>query len=142
MLARPPLVRGAVGGFIKIAGIDGESEDRYHSNWIDVIRWSWGASRSEEESQAASSGGEKAVPGDITISKAVDKASPKLAELKSKQKIIPSMIVDVPRRDGKPGRVITTLKNVKVVSSTVSADGKTDKVKFAYQSYRVVFTGA
>jgi len=46
------------------------------------------------------------------------------------------------RKDGKPGREITTLKNVKIVSVTVAADGKTEKVKFAYQSYRLVFTAS
>jgi type VI secretion system secreted protein Hcp len=143
MLARPPLVRGALNAFIKIEGIEGESRDDGHEKWIDVLSFSWGMSRSAEASTSTGSGGaEKAVPGDITITKAIDRASPNLADFRTKGKIITSMIVDTVRKDGKPGREITTLKNVKIVSVTVGADGKTEKVKFAYQSYRLVFTAS
>jgi type VI secretion system secreted protein Hcp len=143
MLARPPVVKAAFNAYIKIQGIDGESDNRDHEKWSDLLSFSWGTSHSADASKAAGSGGaEKAVPGDITITKAVDRASPKLADFKAKGTTIPSMTVDTPRTDGKQGREITTLKNVKIISATVSADGKTEKVKFSYRSYRVVFTSS
>ena len=95
----------------------------------------------EDESKSAGVAGmEQAIPGFLTITKQVDGTSPKLAEFMAKGRVIPSMILEAQRKDGRPGRVITTMKNAKIVSLTASADRRSEKVKFSYQSYRVDFT--
>jgi type VI secretion system secreted protein Hcp len=143
MLARPPVLKAALNAYIKIQGIDGESDDRDHEKWSDLLSFSWGTGHSSDASKTAGGGGaEKVVPGNITITKAVDRTSPKLADLKRKGITITSVIVDTERKDGKPGREITTLKHVKIASLAVGAGGKTEKVRFAYQSYSVVYTSS
>jgi type VI secretion system secreted protein Hcp len=66
--------------FLKVSGIPGESTDDKHSDWIEVLDFGWRVS--QPASGSASSGGgasaERADFGDFTISKTLDKASPKL----------------------------------------------------------------
>jgi type VI secretion system secreted protein Hcp len=140
ILTDPALVRAKVDMFLKIDGIEGECVDRDHAGWIDAWDSLYGQSMPEDESKSAAVAGiEQAIPGVLTITKQVDGTSPKLAEFMAKGRVIPSIVLDAPRKDGKPGRVITTMKNVKIVSVTGSTDRSSEKVKFAYQSYRVDF---
>ena len=140
-LFRPAPIQAALNMFLKIYGVDGESSGEGHEKSIDVLEFSWGQSMPEDESKSAGATGvERAIPGQLTITKRVDKASPKLAEFMAKGRIISFMVLDVPRRDGKPGRVITTVRNAKVMSAVAAADRSSEKVRFVYQSYRVDFT--
>jgi type VI secretion system secreted protein Hcp len=71
----------AVDAFLKIEGIPGESTDSDHKDWIEVL--SFGAGISQPTSAVASTAG-GATSGranfqDLTITKLVDKATPKLA---------------------------------------------------------------
>jgi type VI secretion system secreted protein Hcp len=124
MLARPALIGAGTGAFVKIQGVQGESTDDKHKDWIELDSFSWGVART---SSAAAS-------GDITITKAVDRSSPKLAECRAKGSGFPEVIIDTPQTGGKPGYVTYTLKNVKIVSITPGPGGKTEKIKLAYQS--------
>ncbi|MBW2740233.1 MAG: type VI secretion system tube protein Hcp [Deltaproteobacteria bacterium] len=71
----------AFDAFLKIDGIDGESTDDAHADWIEVLSYSTGVSQTA--SGSASSGGgassERADFQDFSIVKALDKASPKLS---------------------------------------------------------------
>ncbi len=66
--------------FIKLDGIDGESTDSKHKNWIEVLSYSHGV---EQEGATRSGGGQSTVGrahfSDFSIVKTIDKASPKLA---------------------------------------------------------------
>lgn len=68
----------AVDYFLKIAGIEGESNDAQFAKWIDVESWSWGVSNSGSGAVGGGGGAGKATPTDLVIVKRVDKASPKL----------------------------------------------------------------
>ena len=71
----------AFDAFLKIDGIAGESTDDKHSEWIEVLSYSWGAHQPTSAS-ASSSGGashERANFQDFSIVKVLDKATPKLA---------------------------------------------------------------
>lgn len=61
--------------FLKISGIQGESQDRAHKDQIEVQSWSWGLARS-----TATVGGVAGKPvfEDISITKNVDRSTPKL----------------------------------------------------------------
>ena len=67
--------------FLKIEGVPGESSDDKHKEWVEVLSFHCGVS--QPESASASSHGslsaERAYFDDMTIVKAIDKASPKLA---------------------------------------------------------------
>lgn len=67
--------------FVKYDGIDGESVDREHKGWIDVLSWSWGSVREDRSGRRSSGQAPRAgSSGDISVTKQMDKASPKLAE--------------------------------------------------------------
>ena len=67
--------------FLKIDGVDGESSDDKHTDWIELLSFSHGVSQTS--SGAASSGGgrsaERCDHQDFSVVKTLDKASPKLA---------------------------------------------------------------
>ena len=64
----------AFDAFLKIDGIDGEATDQRHRDHIEVFSWSWGVANRE----ATGGGGGKVSVSEITITKEVDKSSPKL----------------------------------------------------------------
>ncbi|MBI4329217.1 MAG: type VI secretion system tube protein Hcp [Chloroflexi bacterium] len=73
----------AVDMFLKLGDIKGESTDKKHEGWIEVLSYSWGVSQpaSATATGAASTGAvtaEKASFQDFTIVKRLDKASPLL----------------------------------------------------------------
>lgn len=68
----------AVDYFLKLKGIDGESEDSKHKAEIDVESWSWGESNSGTHSGGGGGGAGKVAMQDFHFTMKVNKASPKL----------------------------------------------------------------
>ena len=68
--------------FLKVEGIPGESKDHAHKDWIEVLSFSHHITQrpSGAASTAGGAGAERCDHGPFTIVKALDKASPKLAE--------------------------------------------------------------
>jgi type VI secretion system secreted protein Hcp len=64
--------------FLKIAGIDGESQDDKHSNEIQLESWSWGETNSGTNVYGAGGGAGKVSMQDFHFVMTVNKASPKL----------------------------------------------------------------
>lgn len=64
--------------FLKVDGIEGESTHPNHGNEIEVLSWSWGVSNSGSFSGGGGGGAGKASFSDISITKTLDKSSPKL----------------------------------------------------------------
>jgi type VI secretion system secreted protein Hcp len=80
-IARPVIVNpgstsAEVDYFLKIDGVDGESKDTDHQNWIDIQSWSWGEPGSAASRRAPARDGS----GTVTIVKTVDRSSPPLTE--------------------------------------------------------------
>ena len=71
-------VPAAVDIFLKIQGVEGESQDSAHANEIDVLAWAWGMSQSG--TMHLGGGGGAGLPNfqDLSITKYVDKSTPKL----------------------------------------------------------------
>jgi type VI secretion system secreted protein Hcp len=67
----------AVDYFLKIAGIDGESNDAAHKGEIDVESWSWGESQSRQ-AVGGGAGAGKVTMNDFTFVMKLSKASPRL----------------------------------------------------------------
>ena len=68
----------AVDIFLKIANVDGESRDKSHGKEIDVLAWSWGMSNSGSAHVGGGAGAGKVNVQDLSVTKYVDSASPKL----------------------------------------------------------------
>jgi type VI secretion system secreted protein Hcp len=66
--------------FLKIPGLDGESEDATYKNCIDVESWSWGMTQSGSMHIAGGGGKGKVSIHDLSVTKNVDKASPALMQ--------------------------------------------------------------
>jgi type VI secretion system secreted protein Hcp len=71
----------AFDAFLKIDGIPGESTDDKHKDWIEVLSYGLGIQQPASASASTAGGAatERAIFQDVSITKALDKASPKLA---------------------------------------------------------------
>ena len=70
----------AVDYFLKIDGIEGESQDATHRGEIQLSSWSWGASNTGTMQAGGGGGGGKASMQDFSFSMPVNKATPKLVQ--------------------------------------------------------------
>ena len=68
----------AVDYYLKLDGIDGESQDSKHKTEIDVESWSWGESQSGTHSGGGGGGAGKVQMQDFHFVMKMNKASPKL----------------------------------------------------------------
>ena len=68
----------AVDYFLKIDGIEGESTDAKHVNWIDVDSWSWGENQPVQPPTGSGGGAGKVHMRDFAFVTRVSKASPRL----------------------------------------------------------------
>ena len=69
---------GATTGYIKLEGVEGESQDDAHKGEIEVLSWSWGVSQTASVSSGQATGRRQYEP--IRIIKPIDKATPQLAK--------------------------------------------------------------
>jgi type VI secretion system secreted protein Hcp len=65
--------------FLKLDGIDGESQDAKHKGEIDVESWHWGETNAGSMHQGGGGGSGKVSMQDFSFTQQVNKASPKLA---------------------------------------------------------------
>ena len=68
----------AVDYFLKLDGIEGESQDSKHKNEIDIESWSWGEANSGSHAYGSGGGAGKVDMHDFSFTMRVNKASPKL----------------------------------------------------------------
>ncbi|HEY1789648.1 MAG TPA: type VI secretion system tube protein Hcp [Verrucomicrobiae bacterium] len=68
----------AVDMFVKIDGVDGESKDSKHTKEMDILAWSWGMSNSGSAQSGGGGGSGKVNVQDLSFTKYVDSATPKL----------------------------------------------------------------
>jgi type VI secretion system secreted protein Hcp len=66
--------------FLKVEGIDGESEDSKHKGEIDVLSWAWGETQSGTHHVGGGGGAGKVAIQDFSFVMKVNKASPKLMQ--------------------------------------------------------------
>lgn len=67
--------------FVKLEGIDGESSDDQHQNWIEILSFSHGMSQPVGSSPSRTGGrtGARVDMGEFSFTKVFDKATPNLA---------------------------------------------------------------
>jgi type VI secretion system secreted protein Hcp len=131
--------------YIKIGDIKGESMDRGHRGEIDVLSWSWGMSQSGQRATAGR-GGNRNAPrsgsgvGDLSFTKHIDKASPKLQQYCNSGEHIPVIVLTLPR--GRSQEFMTyELKNVKVTSCTAGSSGAvpTEDFSLNFEEIKVTY---
>lgn len=138
----------AVDLFLKIDGIEGESQKKGHEKEIDIISFNFGASQHGSFHTGGAGGGAgKAEIRDISITKEVDRSSPKLFSACASGKHIKEVIIYSQKAgDDKNALVYYKIKLEDVIVSAIDNQGashgdaimesvvfNTAKVTFDYQ---------
>lgn len=115
-------------GFLKFDGIDGESQDRDHKNWINLTSFSQGQFVATDAATGRARG--QVVFEDIVVTKELDKASPKLAEAVAQGKVFPKVDIHWARvvADGAQTYYRYELKNVQVTSYSLGGSTQSDPI--------------
>jgi len=123
--------------FLKIEGIDGESTDEKHEEWIEVLSYNHGVSQSGGGDRSTGGGATegRCSHKDFTIVKVLDKASPTLDLFCCKGEHIPTVDVELCRAAGMKEKYME-YKMEDVIISSVSIGGggglPTETVTFNY----------
>jgi len=128
----------AVDLFLKIDGIEGESQKKGHEKEIDIVSFNFGAAQHGSFHTGGAGGGSgKAEIRDISIVKEVDKSSPLLFKACAQGKHIPTVIIYSQKAgDGSAPLTYYQIKMVDVLVSDVhntgasSGDGIMESVTF------------
>jgi len=64
--------------FLKVEGINGESKNANHKQWIDVFSFNWGARQPGNMAVGGGGGAGKVNFRDLTVQALIDKATPAL----------------------------------------------------------------
>jgi type VI secretion system secreted protein Hcp len=111
--------------FLKLDGIDGESQDSDYSNQIEVQSFQWGSTNNSSFRHGTGSSIGQGDTHDMSITKYTDKASLNLHKYCTVGKVIPSATITLLKQQGdsKIAYFKSQLTNVVVTSWTVSANG-------------------
>jgi type VI secretion system secreted protein Hcp len=119
----------AVDMFLKCTDLPGESVDKTHAGTIDVLAWSWGMSQNGTTHAGPGAGAGKVNVQDISITKYVDKASPKLQLFCCNGKHIGTAMLIVRKAGEKPLEYIKiTMTDIIVSSVSTGGSGGEDRL--------------
>lgn len=114
--------------FLKIEGIDGESTDERHADWIEVLSFSWGVSQPRARSGMGAAGGRAAFQ-DFSVVKTLDKSSPTLMNACASGRHIKFLQLSLARTD-QPADYFT-LKFEDCIVSSQKLNGTDEANEFA-----------
>ena len=120
----------AVDMFLKLTGVDGESQDSAHQKEIDILAWSWGMSQSGTMHTGGGGGGGKVSVQDVSLTKWVDKASPILMLYCSNGSQFAEAKLTVRKAGGSEPLeyIVITMKDVIVTSVSTGGSGGEDRL--------------
>lgn len=114
--------------FLKIAGIDGESQDAAHKNEIDVGSWEWQVLQESNMQQGSGGGSGKATVKDLSFVHNVDRASPNLMKFCLTGKHIPEAVLTVRKAGGTPLEYLKITMNDVVITNVQPAGSSQDEI--------------
>jgi type VI secretion system secreted protein Hcp len=116
--------------FLKVKGIEGESQDDKHVKEIDVLSFSWGAVQQGTGSLGPGSSAGKAVIHDLSVVKYLDKASPLLFSHLAKGKHIDEIVLTARKSGGdKLEHTVITMNQCLISSINITGADNTDRVQ-------------
>jgi type VI secretion system secreted protein Hcp len=117
----------AVDMCLKLDGIKGESRIEKHQAEIDVLSWSWGGTQSGSSHIATGSGTGKVDFHDLSVTKYIDSATPKLIISMATGKYIKEATLTVRKVGGKtPVEYVKLIMKDCLISSIQSGGGGGD----------------
>jgi len=112
--------------FLQLDGVPGEATDDKHKDWIELLSYNHGMTQpvSATRSSAGGAATGRTQHGDFTITKFVDKASPKLYEAVSNGKHFSKAKIEVCRAGGSQVKFLEiTMEEVMVSSVQLDSHG-------------------
>jgi type VI secretion system secreted protein Hcp len=128
----------AVDYFLKLGGIEGESQDSKHKDEIQIMSWSWGGSQYSSVAGTGGSGAGKADLFDCNLMTYFDKATPKLFKSLCKGDHIKSGTLTAVKSggDGKPYLTVD-FTEIFVTTLQLSASNEVPMVSLSF-SYNTI----
>ena len=132
--------------YMKIDGLNGESTDGDHKDWIELLSFNHAITQPASASASTAGGGTTArcQHSDFSITKYVDLASPKLYEICCSGKHIKSINIEMMRASGDKRVKYMEVKMEQVVISHVAPSGGSDfpaeSVSFNYGTIKWTYT--
>lgn len=136
--------------FLKIATIPGESTDSKHTDWIEVLSFSWGVNQGHGGAARSTGGagaGGRAEHQDFRITKYLDKASPKLFLSCSNGEHISEVTLALHRATGDKQKYMEyKMSDVLVSSLTPAGSSKSadeiplEEISFNYGKIELTYT--
>lgn len=114
--------------FLKIAGIDGESQDSAHKDEIDVSSWTWQVLQESNMQQGSGGGSGKATVKDLSFVHNVDRASPNLMKYCLTGKHIPEAKLTVRKAGGTPLEYLKLTMTDVVITNVQPAGSSKDEI--------------
>jgi type VI secretion system secreted protein Hcp len=113
--------------FLKVDGIKGESKDDKHKDEIELLAWSWGETQTGSAGRGGGMGSGKVEMHDLTLTKYVDKATPKLILDCAKGEHIPKAEMVMRKAGGEQKEYLKiSLDDVMISSYSTSGSGGGD----------------
>src|SRR5581483_7582415 len=129
--------------FLKLEGIQGESQDDKHKDEIQILSWSWGASNVSSVSGTGGSGAGKVNLSDLSVMVNFDKSTPKFFKTVCAGTHVPSGTLTAIKAgaDGKPYLKVY-FKELFVTSLQISASSEvpTVSVSFSYNEIKIDYS--
>ena len=131
--------------FLKIEGINGESQDAKHKGEIDVLSWSWGASQSATTHMGGGGGSGKVSFQDIHVTKYIDSSSHNLLKYTATGKHFKEAVLTVRKAGEKPLEYIKITMKDCLISSIQSGgsggeDRLTESVSLNFAEFEYAYT--
>ena len=117
--------------YIVFDGIKGESNDKDHKGWSDLMSFGQAITQPGGGATGATRRRGDVIMEDLTCSKELDKASPKIAEAVCKGKVFPKVEIHLTASTTDSGRktyLAYELKNVMVSGYNVGGSGQSEDV--------------
>ena len=132
---------------VATAAVDGVDGGDPSSPTLEISSWSWGVSNSASAGSGSGGGAGKATLGSLTITKVIDKASPKLAFLCASGQHLPTVTLTV-QRPGSSSLPYFEIKLTDVLVTSVQNSGHggddlsqpTERVTFDYRRVELKYT--
>ena len=124
--------------YAQISGIDGESMDADHKDWIDILSFDYSMHQPTTGTGATRRRSDVVIE-DIVLTKYVDKATPKLMEACAKGTNLPEVMIDIVRvnRDSPESFYTYELKNCIVTS--YSSQGSVLEDPYPWDTFTISF---
>ncbi|TDF62746.1 Hcp family type VI secretion system effector [Cupriavidus sp. L7L] len=111
--------------FLKINGIDGESQDSSHKNEIELLAWDWTIEQQSTMHAGSGGGAGKATVSDLSFEHYIDRASPNLMKYCLTGKHMNEAVLVVRKAGGNPLEYLK-LTMTDVIVTKVSPRGSVD----------------